>query len=69
MELATTASATTNGKDSELYFALSYPTTPGTGGGDTTMALGLTTIKPPPHPPKPLPPVPTAGSQVRQNEN
>ena len=65
MELATDASATTNGVESDLFFALSYPTTPGTGGGDTTMALGLTTIKPPPHAPQPLPPIPTAGTQVR----
>ena len=32
---------------------LSYPTYPGTGGGDTTMALGVSTIRPPSRPPTP----------------
>ena len=68
MALASTATAagTTDGavesSSPPLYFALSYPTTPGTGGGDTTMALGLTTIRPPSHRPKPLPPVPEGGA-------
>lgn len=50
MQLTATASIAAAGDgtaSSPLYFALSYPTTPGTGGSDTTMALGTTTIKPP----------------------
>jgi hypothetical protein len=38
---------------SALMFALTYPTAPGTGGGDTVMALGYTTMEPPGHSPPP----------------
>ena len=59
MQLTTKATlATTGGQTSPLFFALSYPTDPGTGGGDTTMAFGLTTIRPPSR----APASPNAGS-------
>ena len=44
--------ATAEALESPL-FVLSYPTFPGTGGGDTTMALGVSTITPPSRPPVP----------------
>eukprot|EP00040_Diaphanoeca_grandis_P036193 m.229955 g.229955 ORF g.229955 m.229955 type:complete len:865 (+) comp33566_c0_seq2:111-2705(+) len=46
--LQLTSSATRVG-NKPLLFAVSYPTDPGTGGGDTTMALGFTTMRPPSH--------------------
>ena len=59
LQLTTSASITTTQHQHEqhtqreqpFFFALGYPTDPGTGGGDTTMSLGLTTIQPPSHPP------------------
>jgi hypothetical protein len=55
MQLATTATAeisSTGGEEpAPLMMALSYPTDPGTGGGDTTLSLGLSTIRPPGHAP------------------
>ena len=51
--LRTGASAASAASTPPLMFALTYPTTPGTGGGDTVMALGFTTMQPPSHAPVP----------------
>ena len=45
------SSTRADGASFPVMLALAYPTDPGTGGGDTTLSLGLTTIQPPSHAP------------------